>query len=136
MPTPKLDPDARALLRTQLDSSEKLELLSALRSAGRPMSVAEIERACRLAAQTVREVLGSLTELSIIERDEAGLHFHMAATVRLPAFETLMSVYEADRSVVLSTLSAHAMERIRDMAARTFAEAFVANKRAEDDERK
>lgn len=133
MSTPKLDSDARALLRNQLDSFEKLELLSALRAAGRPMSTIELERACRLASQTVREVLGSLTDLSIIERHEDGQLFHVAATIRLPAFETLMAAYEEDRSVVLSTLSAHAMERIRNMAARTFAEAFVARKRAEDD---
>jgi hypothetical protein len=131
--TPKLDPDSEALLRDQLDSFEKLELVQALRTAGRPMSTSELEVACRLAPDTVREVLGILSHLRIVERDDGGTLFRVAATGRAPAFETLMSVYEADRSSVMCTLSAMAMERIRGMAARAFADAFLLRKRGGDD---
>ncbi|HEX4422176.1 MAG TPA: hypothetical protein VH165_29895 [Kofleriaceae bacterium] len=133
MSSPKLDSDVCALLRNQLDSFEKLELLSALRAAGRPMSTSEIEIACRFAADTVGEVLVSLTELNVIERDESGSHFRVTAAAQGTAFETLMSVYEDDRSIILSTLSGFAMERIRGMAARAFAGAFVVRKRGEND---
>lgn len=131
MPTLKLAPDVHALLSNQLDSFEKLELLSALRAAGRPLSPAELASACRLTSHAVRDVLGSLSELSIIERAEDGELFYVAANTRIPAFETLMSVYEDDRSIVLSALSALSLDRIRDMAARTFAD-VLARKRDDD----
>lgn len=133
MTAPKLDPDSEALLRDQVDSFEKLELLRALRTADRPMAASELEISCRLAPETVRDVLGSLLQLRIVERDDNGTLFRMAAAGRAPAFETLLSIYEEDRSIVMRALSARAMERIRGMAARAFADAFLLRKRGGDD---
>ena len=127
-----LDKDVRALMRTHLDSFEKLEIVRVLRASPRPMSRAELEAACRFGSDTVREALASLGQLNVIELDAERNFARLGSVAQDPAFAALMQFYDDDRSAVLGMLSKIAMERIRSMAANAFASAFVIRKKQGD----
>lgn len=133
MTTRTLAPPAQALLSTALDSFEKLEVLRVLRASKRAMSADELEAACRLGPDTVRETLGSLADVNILERVGDGRMFRVSTAAPQPGLEALMATYEEDRSAVLGELSKLAIQRIRSMTATAFADAFVIRKRGSDD---
>lgn len=128
----ELDNGVRALLETQLDSFEKLEIAHALRASG-GMTPQALEVACRFSVETVQEVLTSLQRAALVEPDpnRNGV-FRLGSASQAPRFEAALQLYETDRLGVLSVLSTLAMERIRHMAARVFADAFVIKKRGDD----
>jgi hypothetical protein len=130
----QLDPETHKLLCTRLDSFEKLEIVRLLRASGQAMSRAELETAGRFSSDTVSEVLSSLAQARLIEIDEATGLVRLGSPANERAVHTLMSVYEDDRAAVLSLLSTIAMERIRSMTARAFAEAFVLRRKRGDDD--
>jgi hypothetical protein len=128
------DPETYKLLCTRLDSFEKLEIVRLLRASGQPMSRADLQTAGRFSSDTVVEALGSLAQSRLIEIDEATSLVRLGSPAHERAFHAVMSAYEDDRAAVLSLLSTIAMERIRSMAARAFAEAFVLRKKRGDDD--
>jgi hypothetical protein len=133
----------RRLLAGPIDSFEKLELLLALVEATRPLTFADLERATSIPLATVREVVGDLSRANLvaIESADAGDLEGAGKIVRLvpkaddaTALNDLAKLYEEDRLLVVKALSAVAMERIRGMAARTFADAFqLRGKKGDDD---
>lgn len=129
VPSPKLASQERALLATQLDTSDKLELVHALRTARRPLSRGELARACGLSPEVIRELLGNLIELAIVEAMDRGARFRVSLATRASGVEALMAIYEDDRAVVLATLTELALERIRGMAVEAFGEALGPRKR-------
>lgn len=134
MSEPELENGVRTLLTTQLDSFEKLEVVQALRAAGRAMSIEALESACRFPTQTVREALADLERGTIVEQADAGRLVLLGSGSKHPNFEALMQLYEEDRSRVMSVLSSLAMERIRTMAARAFSDAFVFRRKRGDND--
>jgi hypothetical protein len=130
----KLDKNARALMQAHLDSFEKLEVVRALRASARPMSRTELESECRFTPDTVLETLGGLRQMNAIDIDAERNFVRLGEIARDPAFEALMRFYDDDRSAVLAMLSKIAMERIRSMAARAFADAFILRKKQGDDD--
>ena len=130
----ELEDGLRTLLTTQLDSFEKLEIVRVLRAAGQAMSAEALESACRCPSQTVREALEELERGAIIEQADGGRLVRLGPGSKRPHFEALMQLYEEDRPRVMSVLSSLAMERIRTMAARAFADAFlIRTKRGDND---
>lgn len=127
----ELEDGVRTLLETQLDSFEKLEIVQVLHSAGRAMSQGEIEAVCGFRSDVVRETLVELEQLRLVERDGAGLIRPSGG--RCSRLAALLQLYSENRVGVLSTLSSIAMQRIRSMAARTFADAFVFRRKRGDD---
>lgn len=127
----ELEDGVRTLLETQLDSFEKLEIMELLHATGRGMSRDEIEVACELRSEVVLETLVELEQLRLVERSSSG-QIHISGGMR-PGLATLLQLYRADRVGVLSTLSSIAMQRIRSMAARTFADAFVFRRKRDND---
>jgi hypothetical protein len=121
----RVPPEALALLDTELDSFEKLELASHLARAGGPVRRADLPAALRLDAEEIGRVLAELSAAELVEVDAAP-----APAVRLGPraahddFRTLLALYAEDRMAVVVALSSSAMRRIRTMAARTFGEAF------------
>jgi hypothetical protein len=126
---PHLDHSAWNLLRTHLDSFEKLEVVRALRGTGQAMSRDDLGRECRFTSDTIDEVVASLARMNVVETDGARGAVHLGSMSLEPAFQSLMTIYEHDRLVVMSALSSIAMERIRNMAAKAFADAFVLRKK-------
>lgn len=121
----ELEDGIRTLLETQLDSFDKLEIVRALRAAGQSMSAEALESACRCPPHAVRDALADLERGTIIEHADARRLVRLGASSKHPNFEALMQLYESDPSRVMSVLSSLAMERIRTMAARAFADAFL-----------
>jgi hypothetical protein len=130
---PRLDNHARKLLETCLDSFEKLEVVRVLRAAGGVTSTSDLEEKCQFAPDTVHETLRSLSTLHVVELDEGNKRVRLGPASQTPAFQATAEVYENDRMAVLSIVSTIAMERIRNMATRAFADAFVLRKKRGDD---
>lgn len=130
----QLDDDARALLVTKLDSYEKLEVMRVLRGGGRTMSLPEIEAACpRLFSDAIADALVALERSKLIEHDPVSHGMRIGAAGADPRFVALMQAYDEDRAGVLAVLSSAVMERLRNMAAQAFADAFVLRKKRDDD---
>lgn len=128
----RLDQNGRKCLETYLDSFEKLEVVRALRASGHALSRSDLEAACRFTADTIHEVLGSLQRLRVVALDTEDGLVRLGSLAADPAFDAVMRLYENDRAAVLSTLSKISLERIRSMAARAFADAFVLRKKRDD----
>lgn len=124
----KLDDEARRLLETQLDSVEKLEVMRVLRASGHALSAEELESRCTLKSEIVVDTLLDLERSKLVELDAGGKLVRLGQAAVEPSFVALLRHYEEDRLGILSVLSSGAMQRIRSMAARTFAEAFVIRK--------
>jgi hypothetical protein len=124
----KLDDGARTLLETQLDSVEKLEIMRALRASGQGLSTEQLESRCTLTSEIVGDTLLDLERSKFVELDASGKLVRLGQAATEPRFVALLRHYEEDRLGILSVLSSAAMQRIRSMAARTFAEAFVIRK--------
>lgn len=127
----RLDDDARKLLGTLLDSFEELELVRVLRASRTAMSEDDLGRECRFAPDTAHEAVANLVRLGVLKTGDTGI-VRLGTAARASAFEALMAIYEADPLLVLSALSAIAMERIRNMTARAFADAFVFRRKRGD----
>jgi hypothetical protein len=129
----KLDDRLRTLLETDLDSFEKLELVRTLRASGQAMSRQELAAACRFPSGTIDEALADLEQVKVVEWDTGRRLVRLGQGSQAPGFAALMQLYDEDRSGILAVLSSMAMQRIRSMAARTFADAFVIRKKRGDD---
>lgn len=126
----RVPPEVLPLLDSSLGTFEKLEVASYLACAGAPVRRTDLAAALPLDIDSLREVLAELTAAEIIKI--SGLpepHVQLGPRAQHADFHTLMVLYTEDRVAVVATLSSNAMRRIRSMAARTFAEAFVLKKK-------
>lgn len=124
----RFDPDIRRLLETDLDSFEKLEVLAKLRA-----TVSGLELADPLFEnEAMRWTLDELLRMRFVER--RGQLYVLGPRGAEAAVVALLSLYESDRMVVVAELSTLALERIRSMASRAFANAFVLRKKRGDDD--
>jgi hypothetical protein len=125
----------RRLLTTPLDSFEKLEIVIALYKApARTSSVAELATQCGLAVEVATRVVEELAGARFVDRS-SGLIRLSVGSDDLAAITELVEVYDDDRIVIIRALSMSAMDKIRGMAARTFAAAFkIRRKRRSRDE--
>jgi signal recognition particle GTPase len=128
----ELDDAVRALLETQLDSFEKLEIMQALRASGQSMSQQEVAAACQLRSDVVEDTLDDLERAQLITR-ERRRRIRTGSGCTDPRFVVLMQLYAEDRAGVLAALSSVAVQRIRSMAATAFADAFAHKKRGNGD---
>lgn len=126
-----------------IDSFGKLELVLALVRAPAAMTVADLARVLDLAPDEVRGVATELAHggLVTIESAGAGQTDRASEVVRLApndadaaALAELAVLYDEDCALVVKTLSTIAMDRIRGMAARRFADAFRLRKRKDGDD--
>lgn len=119
----------RHLLSTKLDSFEKVELVALL--ARHPRREDTLDGIAR-ALQVGRDVLERLA-LDLAKTDLVEVH---GEAVRLVASkEDLVTIDEAARiepTTLVRWLSAIALDRIRGMAARSFADAFTIRKKKDD----
>ena len=119
-------PGLRRLLSTKLDTFEKVELVGLLaKRANRQDTVTELARAL----QVGHEILERLA----IDLGRTGLVVVADGTVRLVASAAELASIEEGAQMeprkLMSLLSAVALDRIRGMAARSFADAFTLRKK-------
>jgi lipase chaperone LimK len=96
------------------------------------MSTYELEVACQLETDLVIDAVVELARVELIELEGDARLARLGRVAQDSVCESLMKLYEEDRSFVLSTLLTISMRRIRNMAARAFSEAFVIRKRRGD----
>ncbi len=127
-------PAVRRLLESPLDSFEKLEIVVALhRTAARTSSNAELASAIALPLEIVSRAVDELVRAGFVE-NAGGLTRLTASPADRAAVGELVELYDEDRILVVRALSQIAMDKIRGMAARTFADAFKLRKKREDDD--
>jgi hypothetical protein len=120
----------RKLLEQRINSIEKLEIVSTLGPPGSTLTLLQLEGALPIARGELQQAVAELTSDGIVVTSAGS---YQIAAGYAAEVEDLMTRYHEDRVVVLSTLTAIAMDRIRGMAARTFADAFVLRKKGDRD---
>ena len=127
----KLPDGVAELLADRVDSFEKLELIVALHAAPRAtMSLDELCRTLKLARDVVREAALQLRAASLVELTSVDdVQLLPPTKSERAAVTDLVQVYADDRLALVKAMSELSVNRIRSMAARTFAEAFVIRKK-------
>lgn len=123
--TSHLPREIRLLLETDLDSFEKLEVLMRVRGTGLATDDATLDN------EAMRSSLSELLHAGLIEK--RGTAYVLGPRGHEPTVEEIMTLYGADRMSIIAELSSLAMERIRTMASKAFANAFVLRKKKKDD---
>jgi predicted transcriptional regulator len=130
-----MSPSIHRLLEGPIDSFEKLELVLVLFHAVKPQSLNELAHKFSLEPEETRRIVAELIRSNLVAVDLADGE----EIVRIApkdddgaALNELAKLYDEDRVLVVKTLSTIAMDRIRGMAARTFADAFQLRKKQDD----
>lgn len=124
----RLPREMRQLLETVLDSFEKLEVLSRVRATAAGLAVDDLTLDNEVLRSTIKELLRD----RLIE--QPGLAYVLGPRGSEPAVEQLMTIYDDDRMPIITELSSLAMDRIRTMASKAFADAFILRKKRKDDD--
>jgi hypothetical protein len=124
-----------ALLNSRIDSFEKLEVVVALHGAPESrLSVTELCRVVKLPRETIKQVTSELRTTMLCEltsNDEVRLIPLTEQEGKMVA--ELVTLYTEDRFAVVKALGQLAVKRIRNMASRTFANAFIIRKDKKND---
>lgn len=122
---PRIPASPRRVLETVLDTFEKLEVAAQLAARG-PVCLTELADRAQVSVEAANEVAVALVDVGVVEIVNASdTLLQLGSRAQRADFAELMHLYETDRVSVLSELCTLSIERIRGMAARTFAEAFV-----------
>jgi hypothetical protein len=130
----RITPQLRRLLESPLDTFEKLEVCMMLWTAtAHTQSPRELSARIQLPVDLVERALEELVAAKFVEL-AGGL-----ARLTVPAHlvddvQALVELYATDRILIVRTLSELAVNRVRSMAARAFADAFQLRKKSEDDD--
>ena len=126
-----LSPALRKLLDTHVESFEKLELLMRLhRTPGESQTAGELALALSLGADEVREIVAALSAAGLVARASDGqISLAPRSAEQRVILDELAHVYEDDRIVLVKAIAETAMERLRSLAGRAFADAFVIRKK-------
>lgn len=131
-----LDPDQKRLVFRMivdvLDSFEKLEVIVALDRAGRPLSLADLARAASLDDRLIGDAADGLVADAVVTC--ASDLYRLDRTGPWgPKLDALLALYRGDRLEVVTMMSKASLERMRERAARAFADAFVIRKKGQHD---
>jgi hypothetical protein len=132
----RLSPELIRLLENVLDGLEKVDISWHVATAERPLSLTELQARTYLDTQTLRTAISELAADGILldGQNDPDAPVALGARAKSPDFETLMKHYTEDRVLVVNTATRIAMERIRNMAASTFADAFLIRPRKKRDD--
>jgi hypothetical protein len=111
------------LLDRKLDTFEKLELVLVLRAAGKPLTMSELALQLQVGRDVLRRVAEEVAATGVVElMDDDAVRFN-AGTWEGEIAEAA-NLYATEPTTLIKVLSRISMERIRSLAARTFADAF------------
>jgi hypothetical protein len=133
LPSPQPSQALRRLLETKLDTFEKLELVVVLREAAAAIPLEELARQLQVGPDVLRRVAVELARGGLVAIDGDDKIWLRADDAELELLNEARELYKKDRSQVITLLSAIAMERLRGMSARSFADAFSLRKKKDDD---
>jgi hypothetical protein len=122
------------LLANRVDSFEKLEIIIALHRARSTMSITDLVRDLKLSHDIVLQAVADLREVSLVDVSVGGdVQLLPPTSDDRAAVADLVRLYETDRLAIIKKLSEVALDRIRNMASRAFADAFVLRKKPKDE---
>lgn len=119
------------LLETTLDSYEKLEVVCAVRDRGELEPQSLLGR-LRIDAHELALVIDALVAAQLLHR--TGINVALGPRGKDADVTELMTIYAEDQVLVVTSLSALVVGRLRNMAANAFADAFVLRKRRRSDD--
>jgi DNA-binding IclR family transcriptional regulator len=121
----------RRFLDARVDSFEKLELLMLLRRApGGSSTVRELAHALDLGGDEVRTLIAALSTGGLVGRAPDGaVSLSPRTDEDRAAMDELAQIYDDDKITLVKAIAESAMERLRNLAGRAFAEAFVIRKK-------
>lgn len=126
--TTDLTPELHELLDEKLDSFEKLELVVALRSSGKEMTLADLALQLQVGTDALRRVAEEVVSSGMI--DMTGEDVLRLRPGRWdPLIDQAAHITAHEPSKLMRAFTKIAMARIRGMAARTFADAFRIRKK-------
>jgi len=119
------------LLENRIDSFEKLELVLALAQAPRAtLSIEELSRALTLSREDIRQVANELRGASLVHvTTNSELQLLPPTQREHTAIEQLVAAYREDRFAVVQAMAEISLARIRGLASRAFADAFIIGKK-------
>jgi hypothetical protein len=128
----RLPDGVKDLLATRIDSFEKLELIVRLHTSptGR-ISVAELAKVLGMPTDAIQEAARELTAVGLVESTGDHIQLLPLSGADSVVLAELVQLYREDWIVLVKALSEIATDRIRNMAARRFSEAFVFRKKPE-----
>ena len=121
--------------RQLVDSFEKLELIMALRRGEtRRASITDLAHALDLPRDELRRAVRELQAAGLLQL----AHDEVTLAPRAPdaqrAIDELAAVYDADKMVLVKAIAESSIERLRNLAGRAFADAFVIGKKLGGDD--
>ncbi len=125
-------PALKALLDAKLDTLEKLEIALALRESPHGSeSIEDLARHLQVGAGALQQVVADMERAGVVKRDDQ--HVRLTLEGEDATLSEAASLYAENRHQIMRLLTTIAMERIRRMAARSFADAFQLRKKKDDD---
>lgn len=126
--TTDLSPELIGLLESKLDTYEKVELVLALRAAGAPMTMTDLAMELQVGRDALRRVADEVVASGMIDSvPEDSLHYRPGEWDSV--LDEAAHVFAKETNKLLRALTRIGMERIRGLAARTFADAFRIRKK-------
>ena len=116
-----------------VDTLEKLEVARVLSRDQTPRSVEELTAAIGLPGAALEEAIAGLRASRVVIADVTGFRLDPDGP-HAAGIAALVKAYDDDRVRVLHLLTQRALARIREGAARTFADAFVLRPKKKGDE--
>lgn len=125
-----LTPELNALLEGKLDTFEKLEVVLTLRASGQPLSLEDLAHELQVGAEALQRVTDSVVASGIVARSDDGFF-----ALRSGWWDTLVDeaarLHQRQPQLLMRAFTRVAMERIRGMSARAFADAFRLRKKGD-----
>jgi hypothetical protein len=132
---PTITPELQELLESRLDTLEKLELALALRDAGQgDTSIAELARELQIGHDVLQQLAHEVARTELVAVENGAVKLLVTPEERA-LLDEAAALYEHDRRFVMRLMSKIAMDQIRRMAARSFADAFTFRKKKKDNDR-
>lgn len=128
-------PELQAFLETRLNTLEKLELALALRDPEHDVTVAGLARALQIGHDVLLQLANEVARTKLVVVEDGSVRL-LASPEERALLDEAAALYENDRRFVMRLMSKIAMDQIRQMAARSFADAFdLRKKKKKDDDR-
>ncbi|MBZ0238767.1 MAG: hypothetical protein K8M05_41035 [Deltaproteobacteria bacterium] len=126
-PLSLMTPEIQRLLETTIDSFEKLEIVRCLwKRDTAPWSTERLGERVGTAADHIATSLDELTDAGIVRATVRGREYVASKGGAHDArIEQLLALYEEDPLAIMRVINEIAVQRIRSMAARTFADSFL-----------
>lgn len=133
MPAFAPSPALRRLLEKRLDSFEKLEIVLALRDAeNHELTIEQLARELQIGSDVLRRITTALVGTGLVEESGPDRVRLIANGADVPTLDEASKLYLEDRTEIVGLFSSIALDRIRGMAARSFADAFKIGKKKGD----